>query len=100
MGIDLATGETTYGVCRGRPTHAHPDTGVEVRGIRLPYWKEVLDAARPLNRAFGLGYLGADVVLDARKGPLVLEVNARPGLTIQVANMKGLRRVLTPVRAG
>jgi hypothetical protein len=38
----------------------------------------------------GLGYIGADVVLDARRGPMVLELNARPGLAIQLANRAGL----------
>ena len=47
-----------------------------------------------LNDLFGLGYLGADVVIDAQRGPLVLEVNARPGLSIQLANREGLRALL------
>jgi hypothetical protein len=38
-----------------------------------------------------LGYVGADVVVDARYGPVVLELNARPGLSIQLANRAGLR---------
>ncbi len=29
-------------------------------------------------------------MLDAALGPVVLEANARPGLTIQVANRRGL----------
>ena len=36
------------------------------------------------------GYLGTDIVLDRFKGPMLLELNARPGLTIQIANGKGL----------
>jgi D-alanine-D-alanine ligase-like ATP-grasp enzyme len=39
----------------------------------------------------GLGYLGADFVLDREKGPVLLELNARPGLAIQMANQSGLR---------
>jgi uncharacterized protein with transglutaminase domain/putative polysaccharide biosynthesis protein len=31
------------------------------------------------------------IVLDARKGPLILELNARPGLAIQIANGHGLQ---------
>jgi len=38
----------------------------------------------------GLGYQGVDLVLDKNKGPLILELNARPGLNIQVANRAGL----------
>ena len=42
----------------------------------------------------GLDYLGADIVLDKRGGPMLLELNARPGLAIQVANQMGLRHRL------
>jgi len=37
-----------------------------------------------------LGYQGVDIVLDKDKGPLILEMNARPGLNIQIANRAGL----------
>jgi len=39
----------------------------------------------------GLGYLGVDVAIDETAGPLVLELNARPGLSIQNANRCGLK---------
>jgi predicted ATP-grasp superfamily ATP-dependent carboligase len=39
----------------------------------------------------GLGYLGVDIVLDRDKGPMLLELNARPGISIQNANRFGLR---------
>jgi glutathione synthase/RimK-type ligase-like ATP-grasp enzyme len=42
----------------------------------------------------GLGYLGVDMVIDQERGPLLLELNARPGLQIQVANQKGLLKHL------
>jgi len=35
------------------------------------------------------GYLGVDIVLDKEHGPLMLELNARPGLNIQIANREG-----------
>ena len=38
----------------------------------------------------GLGYLGVDMVIDRDRGPLILEMNARPGLNIQIANGAGL----------
>ena len=91
IGIDLASGRTTFAVQRGRPVTLHPDTGIALAGIEVPFWREALAMAEPLSGAFGLGYLGADVVLHADRGPLMLEVNARPGLTIQIANMRGLR---------
>jgi glutathione synthase/RimK-type ligase-like ATP-grasp enzyme len=33
--------------------------------------------------------LGVDIVLDKNRGPLILELNARPGLSIQIANGTG-----------
>lgn len=36
------------------------------------------------------GYLGVDIVLDQEKGRLLLEINARPGISIQIANQAGL----------
>ena len=50
-------------------------------------------AARTFDMT-GLGYLGVDMVIDRERGPLLLELNARPGLQIQVANQKGLLRHL------
>jgi glutathione synthase/RimK-type ligase-like ATP-grasp enzyme len=47
----------------------------------------------------GLGYLGVDIVLDKGLGPLILELNARPGLNIQIANNAGLLSRLEPVEA-
>ncbi len=38
----------------------------------------------------GLGFLGVDIVIDRKHGPLILEMNARPGLNIQIANCAGL----------
>ena len=46
----------------------------------------------------GLGYVGVDIALDTDKGPVVFEVNARPGLGIQVANQAGLRWRLEKVK--
>ena len=45
----------------------------------------------------GLGYAGIDTVFDGKGGPMVLEVNARPGLSIQNANRASLRSRLERV---
>ncbi len=94
VGIDLETGLTTHGIRDDRPIDAHPDTGAALGGLELPFWGEIASMGQGLNDLFGLGYLGADVVIDAQRGPLVLEVNARPGLSIQLANREGLRALL------
>ena len=88
--MDLTTGTTCRAVQRNRVIDRHPDTRESVIGFRVPYWPEILDMARRVSHAVGLGYLGVDIVLDAREGPLLLEANARPGLAIQIANGQGL----------
>jgi glutathione synthase/RimK-type ligase-like ATP-grasp enzyme len=60
----------------------------------VPHWPQILDATRRCSAATGLRYLGADVVVDAQRGPLVLEVNARPGLQIQNVTGRGLREAV------
>jgi alpha-L-glutamate ligase-like protein len=89
-GVDLDTGVTRRAVLRNRVVDSHPDTGVNVVGKRVPYWKEVLEMSRRVAEAVGLGYLGVDIVVDRDHGPLLLEANARPGLAIQTANGLGL----------
>jgi alpha-L-glutamate ligase-like protein len=90
VGIDLDTGITHHAVQRNRFIERHPDTGRPVVGLQVPYWSEVLDMARRVAGAVGLGYLGVDIVVDEEAGPMLLEANARPGLAIQIANGRGL----------
>ena len=89
-GVDLDTGITNHAVQRNRFVESHPDTGHALVGMRVPYWREVLDMSRRVARAAGLGYIGVDIVVDASEGPMLLEANARPGLAIQIANHRGL----------
>ena len=97
LGIDLATGITTFGIeGKGEPIFKIYDYGKKkrrkVNGIKIPFWREILETAINCQKAIpGLGFLGVDVVLDKEKGPMVLEVNARPGLSIQISNRAGLK---------
>ena len=99
VGIDLARGETTSAVAGRRPLVVHPDLGRPLGGVMLPAWDEILRLAVQAADAVELGLVGVDLVVDLRRGPLVLELNARPGLTIQVANRRGLRPLLDTVAA-
>lgn len=90
VGIDMASGTTLHGVWRNDIVHTHPDTGQELAGVTIPEWQRLLEIASACYEITGLGYFGADIVLDAEKGPLILELNARPGLNIQIANAAGL----------
>jgi alpha-L-glutamate ligase-like protein len=89
-GIDLETGVTIHAVQCNRSVEIHPDTSHSLVDLNIPYWPDVLDMARRVSEAVGLGYLGVDIVIDRVEGPMLLEANARPGLAIQVANGRGL----------
>lgn len=97
IGIDIATGLTVRAVHHGKPVTKHPDTGVDLIGIQMPDWNKILDIAVTCQEMTGLGYLGVDLMIDETLGPLMIEVNARPGLAIQMANGVGLLRRLEPV---
>jgi alpha-L-glutamate ligase-like protein len=90
VGIDLSSGLTHHAVQRNRLVLGHPDTGVPVIGLRVPFWSRIVDMSRRVAEEVGLGYLGVDIVIDATLGPMLLEANARPGLAIQIANAQGL----------
>jgi alpha-L-glutamate ligase-like protein len=96
-GIDLRTGRTLGGVWRNRAIVTHPDTGLAVGGLTIPYWNRILETACSLSRALNMGYVGVDLVLDDEQGPIVLEANARPGLAVQIANRTGLMEVLAEI---
>jgi alpha-L-glutamate ligase-like protein len=89
-GIDIATGRTLTAVWRNDIVSEHPDTGNPVTGVKIPNWEKLLKIVAQCNELTGLGYIGVDLVLDKDKGPLILEINARPGLNIQIANRSGL----------
>jgi alpha-L-glutamate ligase-like protein len=89
-GIDLQTGKTIHGVVHNHVIDHHPDTSNPIADLQIPGWRNLLETAASCYELTGLGYLGVDLVLDKEKGPLMLELNARPGLSIQIANRAGL----------
>lgn len=98
-GIDMATGQTLTAVWRNEIVTEHPDTGNDVVNVQIPHWDSILDIASRCYEMTGLGYQGVDMVLDREQGPLMLEINARPGLNIQIANRCGLLHRLEKVEA-
>lgn len=115
-GIDIATGITTYGVHHGRPVEMFPGSRRKLGGIVIPEWEQILETAIKASQAIGLGYMASDIVLQPTVSgqrtanskqqsqeqvgavPMVLEVNAQPGLKIQIANRAGLRDRLSRVQ--
>lgn len=98
VGIDIATGTTTTAVQgKSKIVEYIPKTRMLLRGIKIPYWNEMLEYSVKAQEVSSLGYLGADIALDRDNGPVFLELNAQPGLSIQIANMAGLKSRLKRV---
>jgi len=91
VGLDLASGQALFAVQHNVPITHHPDTGRTFDSLRIPHWAALMELAASCADMTGLGYLGADIVIDRTLGPLIMELNARPGLSIQIANNTGLR---------
>ena len=94
VGIDIATGITVKAILNGKFIKYKPGSERKLNGIKIPLWTTILKTAVNAQIASGMGYLGVDIVLDPEKGPMVLEMNAQPGLQIQLCNSSGLRKRL------
>ncbi len=99
VGIDLMTGQARQAVQKDRLIEYHPDTQKRLQDLVVNDWQKMLELASRCYDMTRLGYLGADLVLDAKQGALLLELNARPGLAIQLANGQGLTPRLTAIDA-
>lgn len=97
VGIDIATGITTRAIWHGKQIKYKPGTKRKLNGIKIPNWTKVLETAVRAQMVSGLGYLGIDIVLHPEKGIMVLELNAQPGLQIQLVNAAGLKKRLERV---
>ncbi len=90
VGINMKTGILKRGIWKNKIIDRHPDTGCLLEGFQIPAWSDLLLLAARCADLTTLGYIGVDVVLDRDFGPMMLELNARPGLSIQLANQAGL----------
>ena len=97
VGLDIRNGKSLKGVMWNMPIEVHPDTNADLSTLEVPFWREHLLIAAKGYEMTGLGYLGADIVLDEYKGPMMLELNARPGLAIQIANGRGMADILKKI---
>ena len=98
IGIDLASGITTTAVLgKGKIIDYVPGTRMLLSGLKIPFWQDILMLAIRAQEISGLGFLGADIAIDKERGPVLVELNARPGLSIQIANLSGLRERLSRI---
>ncbi len=94
IGVDMERGTLKMAYDGKRYHKVHPDSGNPINGLAIPCWKEMLALSIQTAKAFPLQYLGIDLVIDRDKGPMVMEVNVRPGLGIQLANRQGLKTIV------
>jgi len=99
VGIDIGTGQALHAVQFGDPILHHPDTRKTFTELTIPHWDKMLSLAAACYEITKMGYLGVDIVLDRDLGPMIIELNARPGLAIQVANCAGLLPRVTTIEA-
>ncbi len=98
LGVDMGTGITTTAIQNDRIIEYLPDSRLPLRGIQIPDWKEVLRMAIHAQLISKIGFLGIDIAIDREKGPVILELNTRPGLSIQIANLTPLQERLKRVK--
>ena len=96
LGIDIGSGESTGGAKKTtfitRMPNGHP-----TKGFQIPFWEEILYTVATIQQVTKIGFLGVDIVIT-KEGVKVLEVNARPGLKIQVANKEPLKARLDKIK--
>lgn len=90
IAIDLDTGTLGKGIYNGNYIDTHPDSGIQFKGMQIPFWDEIMSIAIKTAEHVPLEYLGVDIVIDQHKGPMLIEINARPGIEIQNINELGL----------
>ncbi len=101
VGIDIGSGMTTTAMTKlpsRKIIDSHPDTNQKLSDFQIPEWDKILEMSVEAQVATNLGYLGVDIAIDKKYGPEILELNARPGLDIQVANLEGLAGRLKRVK--
>lgn len=94
-GIDIASGRATYAVRHNRFIRRLPN-GEKVSGIKVPKWPEVLTMAARAQHASQIGFLAVDLAVT-KNGVKILELNARAGLSVQIANQAPLKARLKKV---
>ena len=98
-GIDMATGVTTNAIVgKSKKVFTIPERRLNISGLRIPFWDRILRYSVIATQAIDLKYAGIDFLIDIDKGPVIVEMNARPGLSIQLANADGLRWRLRKTR--
>lgn len=83
--IDLKTGKLCTDAVDDNARHKfeyHPVTGTKIKGFEIPYFKEACAMVEEITREFDInGYIAWDVAIT-EDGPMLIEINAKPGSTL------------------
>lgn len=99
VGISIQNGHAIHAIQEGQTIKLHPDTKANLLNIKIPQWQQALSLASECWAMVGLDYFGADIIINAEQKAMLLELNARPGLAIQLANQQGLAHRLNRLEA-
>ncbi|MBD3224352.1 MAG: alpha-L-glutamate ligase-like protein [Caldithrix sp.] len=94
IAVDLESGTIGEGTLKGTIYREHPDSCTQFYGETVPFWNDIMSITTHVSEVFPFKYMGTDIVLDRDLGPLVMEINLRPGLEIQNVNRQGLLEIL------
>ncbi len=97
LAVDLRSGVTTRALHEGRVIERHPESDAQLLGLQMPEWDTMLAISRHVAQSVPLKFLGIDLVVDDGIGPMVLEINARPGLEVQNVHGFGMGHMLRKV---
>lgn len=97
IGVDIVTGKTTSATQYNKVIKQLPG-GIPVAGHQIPEWEKILRIASEAQLHANLGFLAVDIVMDENAGPVLIEINARSGLMVQIANRIPLKARLERVR--
>lgn len=96
LGINIESGKTQHAIKAGEAITHHPDSQKPLLDITIPYWSEAMLMASKAASTVPLKYLGVDIAISD-KGPVMIEINARPGIEIQNANNTAMRQQLDQI---
>lgn len=97
IGLDIATGKPTHINYKNEIISEIPNFGKFDENFKVPYWDEILNISAKSQYITNLGFLGCDIAIDNNNGPILIEINARPGTKIQIANKAPLQKRLKQV---
>ena len=98
LGIDMSSGVTVHGIYgKKKIIKNFPNSKRKIHGIMIPEWTQVLETAVKAANVAGYKFMGADLFIHPEKGPMIVELNGFPGLSIQIANDAGLKKRLERV---